>query len=253
MNQYVIGVIPARFASTRLPGKPLADVAGKPLIQWVWEACKRCERLDRIIVATDDSRISEACDGMGAEWAMTSVDCPSGSDRIYEAVNGLEFDVVVNIQGDEPLIDPKIIDRCVSAILSDDQAGVSSAMIPFQPGEDYTWPDMVKVVTDTNGYAMYFSRAPIPDVRRLSGEELAAAPLPMKHVGIYVYRKAALEQFVLLQPSKYELIEKLEQLRVLESGIKIRMVEIDSPAIGVDTPEDLEHVRRILRERTEGE
>lgn len=250
MSPRVIGVIPARYASTRLPGKPLADIAGKPLIRWVWEACKKCETLDRIIIATDDSRISEACDAMGAEWAMTSVDCPSGSDRIYEAVNGLEFDVVVNIQGDEPLIDPKIIDRCVSAILSDDQAGVCSAMIPFQPGEDYTRPDMVKVVTDANGYAMFFSRAPIPDVRRLSGEELAAAPLPMKHVGIYVYRKTALEQFVLMQPSKYELIEKLEQLRVLESGIRIRMVEIDSPAIGVDTPEDLEHVRRILSERT---
>lgn len=265
MSEKVLGVIPARYASTRLPGKPLVDIAGKPLVRWVWEAARRCSTLDDVVIATDDDRIKQACEAFGAAVAMTSPDCPSGSDRIAEAINGRDCAVVVNIQGDEPLIDPGTVDKCVEALLRDPGAGVASAMVPFEGGEDYTEPHMVKVVTDAAGYAMYFSRAPIPDMRRLTDEERLAArgvggpgaaegvdraegqvARPMKHVGLYVYRRSTLEQFISLAPSRYELTEKLEQLRLLEAGVKIRMVEISEAAIGVDTPEDVELVARRL-------
>lgn len=267
MSEKVLGVIPARYASTRLPGKPLVDIAGKPLVRWVWEAARRCELLDDVIIATDDERIERASVDFGANVAMTSPDCPSGSDRMAEAIGGRDCTVVVNIQGDEPLIDPGTIDKCVAALVHDPAAGVASAMVPFCPDEDYTLPHMVKVVTDAAGYAMYFSRAPIPDRRRLSQEELAGGERgmadvagggqarhggfarPMKHVGLYVYRRSTLEQFVSLAPSLYEMTEKLEQLRLLEAGVKIRMVEISEAAVGVDTPEDVEIVERLLANR----
>jgi 3-deoxy-manno-octulosonate cytidylyltransferase (CMP-KDO synthetase) len=246
MTEEVIGVIPARYASTRLPGKPLIIIAGKPLIQWVWEAVQRCKSLNDIIIATDDHRIVGTCNSFGAKVVMTSPDCATGSDRIAEAVTNLPHQVVVNIQGDEPLIDPQTIDACVAALIENSAAGVSSAMTPFQPHEDYREPHMVKVVTSSRGHAMYFSRAPIPDMTRLSKEESSAAPVPMKHVGLYVYRREVLDQFVKLPPSQYEQLEKLEQLRLLEAGITITMVEIASAAIGVDTPQDVELVEKLL-------
>lgn len=249
MANKVVGIIPARYASTRLPGKPLVEIAGKPLIQWVWEAALRCKSLHEVFVATDDERIAEVCRGFGGRAVMTSEDCPSGSDRLAEAVRGSDFDVVVNIQGDEPLMDAETVDLCVEAILKDDAAGVVSAMTPFGSDEDYTEPHMVKVVTDGQGYAMYFSRAPIPDCRRLDAVEMQTAALPMKHVGLYVYRRAALEQFVELAPSRYELTEKLEQLRLLEAGIRIRMIEVSGAAVGVDTPEDVILVESLLRKQ----
>jgi 3-deoxy-manno-octulosonate cytidylyltransferase (CMP-KDO synthetase) len=249
MSEKVLGVIPARYASTRLPGKPLVDIAGKPLVQWVWEAACRCQSLDDVVVATDDERIEQACEKFGARVVMTSPDCVSGSDRIAEAIGGTDCSIVVNIQGDEPLIDPATIDACVAALLSDREAGVASAMVEFSEDEDYTQPHMVKVVTDTAGHAMYFSRAPIPDMRRLDAEERRSAPAPMKHVGLYVYRREVLEKFVTLPPSRYELLEKLEQLRLMEAGVKIRMVPIAATAIGVDTPEDVRVVEELLRAR----
>lgn len=248
MSKQAIGVIPARYASARLPGKPLIEIAGKPLVQWVYEAALRCKTLDDVVIATDDERIKVACEGFGAKVVMTSPDCPSGSDRIEEAVRGLPHGIIANIQGDEPLIDPETVDRCVQAVMDDPETGVCSAMTPFTADEDYTVPHMVKVVTDSRGYAMYFSRAPIPDVRRLSEAEANAAPAPMKHVGLYIYRRSALEQYVKLPPSRYELTEKLEQLRLLEAGIKIRMVQIAGGAVGVDTPEDVAVVERMLRQ-----
>jgi 3-deoxy-manno-octulosonate cytidylyltransferase (CMP-KDO synthetase) len=247
MSETVLGVIPARYASTRLPGKPLIDIAGKPLIQWVWEAACRCKTLNDIVVATDDERIAAACDAFGAKPVMTSPECPSGSDRMAEAIQGRDCSIVVNIQGDEPLIDPATIDECVAALIADPDAGVSSAMVEFSEDEEYTQPHMVKVVTSAAGHAMYFSRAPIPDMRRLDEAERLSAPRAMKHVGLYVYRREALEQFVQLPPSPYEMTEKLEQLRLMEAGIKIRMVKIATAAVGVDTPEDLERVERLLR------
>lgn len=248
MNK-VIGVIPARYASTRLPGKPLVLIAGKSLIQWVWEAASKCETLDDIVVATDDERILKECERFGARAVMTSPEWPSGSDRIAEAVEGGAHEVIVNIQGDEPLIDPATVDACVIALRDDSNANVCSAMTGFRDGEDYTDENMVKVVMDGQGYAMYFSRAPIPDMRRLSEEERTAAPAPMKHVGLYVYRRSALESYVKLPPSRYELTEKLEQLRLLEAGMRIRMVSIDAAAVGVDTPEDVARVEKLLAGR----
>jgi len=250
MADSVIGVIPARFASTRLPGKPLVVIAGKPLVQWVWEAASRCELIGRLLIATDDARIVEACRAFGAETVMTSAECPSGSDRLAEAIRGVAGDVIVNIQGDEPLIDPATIDLAVEALLKDANAAVTSAMVPFAADEDYTQPHMVKVVTDKSGYAMYFSRAPIPDMRRLDAAERNSAPAAMKHVGLYVYRRQALETFVTLPPSRYELMEKLEQLRLLEAGMRIRMIEVGAAAVGVDTPEDVEVVEKLLAERS---
>lgn len=246
MTQQVAGVIPARYASTRLPGKPLLEIAGKPLIQWVWEASQRCSTLNDVIVATDDVRIEQTCRQFGARVAMTSPDCPSGSDRIAEAIAALPHDVIVNIQGDEPLMDPETIDACVSALLADPNAGVSSAMTPFRTDESYHEPHLVKVVTNSHGHAMYFSRAPIPDMRRLDTDELPAAPPAMKHVGIYVYRREILEEYVKLPLSRYEQVERLEQLRLLEAGIRIKMVQISAAAVGVDTPEDVAVVERLL-------
>lgn len=247
MTEKAIGVIPARYASTRLPGKPLIQIAGKPLVQWVWEAAQRCSTLNDVVIATDDERIVQACRAFGAETVMTSVDCPSGSDRMEEAARGRDHQILVNIQGDEPLIDPTTVDACVEALAGDKAAGVTSAMIPFSGDEDYTLPHMVKVVTDHAGYALYFSRAPIPDMRRLSASELAEAPRPMKHVGLYAYRREALQKFVSLPPSPYELTEKLEQLRLLEAGVRIRMISIAAAAVGVDTPEDVELVEKLLK------
>lgn len=247
MEKAAIGVIPARYASTRLPGKPLVSIAGKPLIQWVWEAVQACRELDAVIVATDDERIQSACAKFGAQVVMTSPNCHTGSDRIAEAIRKVDHGIVVNIQGDEPLIDPETIDQCVRLLRDDVEAGVVSAMTPFQSEEDYTQPHMVKVVTDSLGYAMYFSRAPIPDVRRLSESELKAVPPAMKHVGLYVYRRRALEQFVVLPPSRYEEVEKLEQLRLLEAGIRIRMIQVKEAAVGVDTPEDVSRVEKLLK------
>lgn len=247
MPEKVIGVIPARFASSRLPGKPLIQIAGKPLVQWVWEAVGRCTTLDDVLIATDDERIVRECERFGARVAMTSPTCPSGSDRIAEAVADLPHQVIVNIQGDEPLIDPETIDACVTALAEDPAAGVASAMAAFRPNEDYHEPHMVKVVTDSYGYAMYFSRAAIPDMRRLSEDEKVQAPAAMKHVGLYVYRRRILKDYVRLPASKYEQLEKLEQLRLLEAGIRIRMIEVAAAAIGVDTPEDVITVERMLK------
>lgn len=247
MPEKVIGVIPARYASSRLPGKPLINIAGKSLVQWVWEAAQRCTTLDDQLVATDDVRIARECERIGARVAMTSPLCPSGSDRIAEAVAALPHQVIVNIQGDEPLIDPETIDACVTALAEDPNAGVASAMTVFRPHENYLEPHMVKVVTDSHGYAMYFSRAAIPDIRRLSEKEKTQAPAAMKHVGLYVYRRSVLENYVQLPASKYEKLEKLEQLRLLETGIRIRMVEVPAAAIGVDTPEDIVRVEQLLK------
>lgn len=241
------GVIPARYGSTRLPGKPLLSIAGKPLIQWVWEAASRCTTLQSVLIATDDERILNAARQFGAEVVMTPPECPSGSDRIAAALKGRNADIIANIQGDEPLMNPATVDACVGALLSDTGADIASAMVPIDEDEPYHSPNVVKVVTDLKNYAMYFSRAPIPDRSRLTDTERSTLPRPMKHQGLYVYRRAALEAFVRLPPSLYEVSEKLEQLRFLDNGFRIRMVEVAADSIGVDTPEDVEKVAGLLR------
>lgn len=241
-----IGVIPSRYASTRLPAKPLALICGKPLVQWVWEAASKASTLAEVYVATDNERIASVARAFGAMVAMTPPECPSGTDRIAAAIAGRDADVVVNIQGDEPLMNPANIDACVRALIADPLAAVSTPMISLQRETDYRASHVVKVVTGSDGYALYFSRAPIPDISRLTPEELAAGLPAMKHLGLYVYRRAALEAFVQLPPSRYELTEKLEQLRFLEAGYKIRMVEVEHDSIGVDTPDDVRAVEAIM-------
>ncbi|MGI8906099.1 MAG: 3-deoxy-manno-octulosonate cytidylyltransferase [Candidatus Sumerlaeaceae bacterium] len=241
----IIGVIPSRFASTRLPGKPLIELAGKPLVQWVWEAAKRCQRLDNVLVATDDERIAAACRAFGADVVMTPAECPSGTDRISAALEGRDADVVVNIQGDEPLMEPATVDACVAALVGNPGAAVSSAMTRIDTREDYLASHVVKVVVSETGRALYFSRAPIPDSSRLTAGEQQSL-VAYKHLGLYVYRRAALEQFIKLRPSRYEQAEKLEQLRFLEAGFHIQMVEVESGSVGVDTPEDVEKVEKLL-------
>lgn len=246
----VIGVIPSRYASTRLPAKPLAPIAGRPLVQWVWEGASRASSLSELLVATDDERIATVARGFGARVVMTPPECPSGTDRIATAVAGLDADLVVNIQGDEPLMTGENIDACVRALAADAAASVSTPMVPLRDPADYTATHVVKVVSDAAGYALYFSRAPIPDRQRAGeGDDDPGAPLAMKHLGLYVYRRAALEEFVRMPPSRYERLEKLEQLRFLEAGHRIRMVEVAHDSIGVDTPADVLAVEAVMAGR----
>jgi 3-deoxy-manno-octulosonate cytidylyltransferase (CMP-KDO synthetase) len=242
----VIGVIPSRYASVRLPAKPLALICGKPLVQWVWEAARQARTLDELLVATDDDRIASVVRGFGGIAVMTSPDCPSGTDRIAAALSGRAGDIVVNIQGDEPLMAAANIDACVEALRADAQAAVSTPMVRISDPAEIEAPHVVKVVHDAAGYALYFSRSPIPNTLRASEAERAEVPV-MKHLGLYVYRRDALEKFVALPASRYERVEKLEQLRFLENGYRIRMVEVAHDSVSVDTPEDAARVEAILR------
>lgn len=250
-----IGVIPARYKSVRFPGKPLALLGGKPLIQHVHERAGR-SRLDRILVATDDLRIRTAAEQFGAEVIMTSPDAPSGTDRIIEAVAHLDCDIVVNIQGDEPFIDPRGIDECLDVLAECPDVGVATLAERIRDPKPLADPNVVKVVDDFEHNALYFSRSLIPYPRDLQmpegGVDLEQAVRRMvflKHVGLYAYRKSALEKFASLPPSPLEMIEKLEQLRILQSGSRIRIVEIESASINVDTPEDLTAAARWLEKQ----
>lgn len=242
-----IAVIPARYGSTRFPGKPLADLCGKPLVVRVVERAKEARRVDAVIVATDDERIARAVEAHGGRAVMTSPDCPSGGDRIAEVVAKMpEAELVVNVQGDEPLMPPEVIDRAIAALEDDPECAVSTAMIRIESEEDFLSPHVVKVVCDARGRALYFSRSPIPNLTRV-----AAPPFfGYKHFGLYVYRREALLRFVALEPGALERIEKLEQLRFLENGMPIRVIETERDSVGVDTPEDLERARRLILEKS---
>ncbi len=244
-----LAVIPARYAATRLPGKPLADIHGKPLIQWVVERARACRHIDRVIVATDDRRIYDAVLAFGGEARMTSPDCNSGSDRIAEVIRTLPCDLVVNIQGDEPMIAAESVNLAVEALLHDPDCPVSTAKVAIRDRAEYESPHAVKVVTDARGYALYFSRSPIPNRVRTGPDTGTCDGKPLwgyKHLGLYVYRRQALLDFVSWPPSPLEQTEKLEQLRYLDRGYRIRVVETPFDSIGVDTPEDLERVRALL-------
>jgi len=244
-----VAIIPARYGATRLPGKPLADIAGKPLIQWVVERAAACSRVDRVVVATDDQRILDAVVAFGGEAMMTSDCCHSGSDRIAETLDRIECDLVVNVQGDEPMMASETIDLAVEALERDPDCPVSTAAIALHDRLEWESPHVVKVVTDAQGYALYFSRSPIPN-RSRSGPDVAkpgARPVwGLKHLGLYVYRRQALLDYVAWAPSHLEQIEKLEQLRFLDHGYRIRVAETRYDSIGVDTPEELERVRTLL-------
>jgi len=239
-----IGVIPARYASTRLKAKVLVDLLGKPLIQHVWERARQAKRLDELLIAADDERVKTVCEGFGAKVVMTSPDCASGSDRIFEAVKDLNAAYILNIQGDEPLIDPGIIDNLVTTLWKEKQAPVATVMKRIDKEEDLANPNVVKVVVDKKGYALYFSRSIMPFNRETAAFNTL---IYYKHLGIYGYQKSFLMSFKKLPKSMLEETEKLEQLRVLEAGYKIKMIETDKETLSVDTAEDLEKVKSILR------
>ena len=243
-----LGLIPARYASTRFPGKPLHPIAGKPLLQHVVERCKRAKSLSEVIVATDDARIAEVAQRF-CRVEMTRADHPSGSDRIAEVAARCECDAVVNIQGDEPLIDPAVIDAVAGALATNE---MSTAATRIKSTAEYDNLNVVKVVADAAGRALYFSRRTIPCVRdaasRSVSEQLAAFPF-LKHLGIYGYRRETLLRLVKFPVSPLEQAEKLEQLRALENGIQIAVVKVDYDSVGVDTPEDVERVEKILKTR----
>jgi len=244
----VTAVIPARFASTRFPGKPLADIHGKPMIQWVYERTRQSTGVHRVIVATEDERIAEAVAAFGGEVQMTRADHPTGTDRLAEVAARIESDLIVNVQGDEPLIDPRMIDQAVNAVRRNPGVVMGTLKSPITSAEEFLNPNVVKVVTDRHGFALYFSRAPIPHPRDLA-DDLAAnldRIEAFKHIGLYVYRKDFLLTYPRLSPTPLEQTEKLEQLRALEHGFRIKVAATDLTSQGVDTPEDLERVRAAI-------
>ncbi len=244
-----IAIIPARWASTRFPGKPLAMLGGKPLIRHVWEKCLRAKTLSRVIVATDDMRIAETAFDFGAEVAVTSPKHPTGSDRLAEVARNLAGVArVINVQGDEPMIQPRLIDRLVDEMTAHPRAEMVTAATPFADPAAVANPNNVKVVTDRAGNALYFSRSPIPFVRDAADNRQATIDSRkfLHHLGIYGYKRTFLLDFVKWKPTPLEQAEKLEQLRALEMGARIRVVLTKHRSIGVDTPEDLEAAARHL-------
>jgi 3-deoxy-manno-octulosonate cytidylyltransferase (CMP-KDO synthetase) len=241
----VVGIIPARYGSTRFPGKPLALIAGRPLIQRVVERCRQARRLAEVIVATDDTRIWEVAQGF-CRAEMTAPEHPSGSDRVAEVAARCATDAVVNIQGDEPLIDPAVIDAAAEALEHEE---MSTAATPIADPAEFDNPNVVKVVVSAAGRALYFSRRAIPYLRdaanRSASEQLAAFPF-LKHLGLYGYRRETLLRLVRFPVSPLEAAEKLEQLRALEHGIPIAVVRVDYQSVGVDVPADVKRVERLL-------
>ena len=246
MDLKIVGISPARFASTRFPGKPLAPIAGRPLIQHVVEQCQKAKSLAEVVVATDDERIASAVKKF-CRVEMTRADHPSGSDRIAEVAGRIPCDAIVNIQGDEPLIDPVVIDVVAGALA---QGEMSTAATPIKNLAELENPNVVKVVVNAAGRAVYFSRRTIPYLREAASrpvpEQLAAFPF-LKHLGIYGYQRGTLLRLVKFPVSSLENAEKLEQLRALENGIQIMVVKVNYDSVGVDTPEDVEWVERYRK------
>ena len=245
----VIAIIPARYGSTRLDGKPLLDIAGKPMVQWVYERAKKAKLIRDVMVATDDKRVMSAVERFGGKAVMTSSSHRSGTDRIAEAAGSLNADVIVNVQGDEPLIEPEMIDEAIKPLLAESSLLISTLKTKIANEEELKDPNVVKVVTDREGFALYFSRYPIPYERERSQKSEVRSQkknIHYKHIGLYIYRRDFLLQFAKMKPTPLEDAEKLEQLRVLENGYKIKVVETKYNSIGVDTKEDLEKVRKLF-------
>jgi 3-deoxy-manno-octulosonate cytidylyltransferase (CMP-KDO synthetase) len=247
MSKNIAVVIPSRYASTRLPGKPLIELAGKPMIQHVYEQASKAD-VTQVVVATDDERIYATVKNFGGDVLMTSSDHLSGTDRVAEAADKLNADIIINVQGDEPLLNPDSINQAVAPLLADDTVVMGTLAHHLTDLEDVNNSNVVKVVTDKQGFALYFSRLPIPFSQNKTPKETPQkAPSGMlRHIGLYVYRADFLQQFAKLAPTQLEQSENLEQLRVLEHGYKIKVVAISQAVIGVDTPEDVVKVREIL-------
>jgi 3-deoxy-manno-octulosonate cytidylyltransferase (CMP-KDO synthetase) len=247
-DQDAIVVIPARHDSVRFPGKPLAEIAGRSMIARVYERAKKAERVARVLVATDDERILKAVKEFGGEAMMTRRDHSSGTDRVAEVAAHVSAAIYVNVQGDEPLIDPAAIDAIVSAMQEDETIQIATPSTIIKVANEIMDPNVVKVVADFDGNALYFSRAPIPWVRD-RGASVAARH--SKHIGLYACRREALLDFATFPPGELERIEQLEQLRWLENGYRIRVVEVENEAVSVDVPADVARVEKILLERGE--
>jgi 3-deoxy-manno-octulosonate cytidylyltransferase (CMP-KDO synthetase) len=253
-----VGIIPARWDSTRFPGKPLHPIAGKPLLKHVWERCLRAKSLDLVVIATDDMRIASAAFDWGAEVALTSPKHRSGTNRVAEVARKTkQFAYVINIQGDEPLIDPRLIDKLVEKLRSDRKVEIVTAAHPFKNPMDASSPHQVKVVLDLHGKALYFSRAPIPAPRFdglsavvSSRRQRSRRSRFLRHQGIYGFRRETLLQFVAWKPSPLERTESLEQLRPLENGVKVHVLITATGSPGIDTPEDATALEQKLARAT---
>lgn len=236
----ILAVIPARYDSTRLPGKPLADILGKPMIQWVYEAVKNCAAIQEVIVATDDNRIVEVVKSFGGKVQLTDKNQPNGTSRCIEvAKNQPDYDFVINVQGDEPLINPKQLEVLLKELTP--QTEIASAYRVLNNATEIADPSVVKVVTDTNNKALYFSRSVVPYNRD------GAKVIYKGHVGLYIFKRAVLIDLEQLKPGVLERVESLEQLRWLENGFSIQMIETDEPSPAVDTPEGLDKVRELMK------
>jgi 3-deoxy-manno-octulosonate cytidylyltransferase (CMP-KDO synthetase) len=247
----IAAIIPARYGASRLPGKPLSDIHGRPMIQHVHERLSRARGIDRVLVATDDERIADAVRRFGGEAVMTSSAHRSGSDRVAEAAQCVDADVIVGVQGDEPMIDPRAVEAAVRPFAEDAGVLAATVCVPLRTVDEMLSPHVVKVVADAEGRALYFSRSPIPHVR--GGDAMEAARqavergLARRHLGLYAWRRQALLRFAALPPSALEEAEGLEQLRALEHGMDMHVVEWEGePGVAVDTPADLERVRALL-------
>ncbi|MCA9807724.1 MAG: 3-deoxy-manno-octulosonate cytidylyltransferase [Cyanobacteria bacterium HKST-UBA06] len=246
-SEGVYGVIPARYASSRFPGKPLAPIDGKPMILWVVERASQASSLKQVIVATDHDEIKAVVERAGHTAVMTSPDHPSGSDRVWEVVQALpDAQIIVNIQGDEPMVDPVHLDDLVAALQDDNRDDdMVTLATPITDPRELDDPNVVKVVVSQNGLALYFSRAPIPYCRN---QEASKSTPYYRHIGLYGYKKSALQAFVNALPSPLEQTESLEQLRALELGLKIRVIEADTVGVGIDTPADLARLKTALKQ-----
>lgn len=243
MERQVAIIIPARYGSSRLEGKPLLKAKDKPIIQWVWEKAKSCNLVDRVIIATDDERIYNECKKFYAEVEMTSNEHKSGSDRIAEvAKRHPEIEYVINLQGDEPLIEQSNIELVINGVLYDDLADISTLVREIKEKEELDNPNLVKCVFDNNNYAMYFSRSKIPFERNIGKSKFYA------HIGIYGFKKEALFKMTEAPQSSYEMSESLEQLRALQNGMKIKIGIVKNKHVGIDTIEDFEHFKKLVNE-----
>jgi 3-deoxy-manno-octulosonate cytidylyltransferase (CMP-KDO synthetase) len=240
----VVIVIPARYGATRLPGKPLVSLAGKPMVQRVYERAKLAKSAQQVIVATDDERIVKAVEGFGGEARMTRPDHRTGTERVAEVAAHVEGDVFVNVQGDEPLLDPAAVDTAVGSLLEEPMAQVATVATPVKTPADIMDPNVVKTVLDFDGNALYFSRAPVPWVRDTATKIQVRH---LKHLGLYVFQRDALLEYPTLPQGELERIEQLEQLRWLENGWKIRVAEVEHDAVSVDVPADVERVEKLLQ------
>jgi len=244
----VTAVIPARYASTRNTGKPLLKIGGRPMIQWVYERVSRASLIQDVIVATDDRRIRDAVLAFGGRCVMTSPSHVTGTDRLAEAAQDLKAGIIVNVQGDEPLIEPGVIDACIRPMMDGGAFPAATPCTRIKSRDELINPDVVKVVMDRDGFALYFSRSPIPYDRDHGPIEVdVTGNLFFKHIGIYVYRRDFLLKYSRMAPTPLEVREKLEQLRILENGYKIRVVETEYDSISVDTEEDLRRVQDLSR------